>query len=112
MAITCAAVSPQLRGDQTHAAFALGRPKKDVVPDKRQAHIDECERVEVERCFGLAKRKCGMGLVTAKLQETAAHVIAMSIVVLNLRRVQHILLRLWALLIGWLIPQKILALVQ
>ena len=33
----------------------------------------------------MAKRKCGMGLVTARLQETA--VIAMSIVVLNLRRI-------------------------
>ena len=28
--------------------------------------------------FSLAKRRCGMGLVTAKLRETAAHVIAMS----------------------------------
>ena len=29
-----------------------------------------------------------MGLVTAKLQETAAHVIAMSVLVLNLRKIQ------------------------
>ena len=85
---------------------ALGRPKKDALADKRQAHIDECERVEVERCFSLAKRKCGMGLVTAKLQETAAHVIAMSIVVLNLRRLQRAFLRLWTLLISWMLPQK------
>ena len=91
---------------------ALGRPKKDVLADKRQAHIDECERVEVERCFSLAKRKCGMGLVTAKLQETAAHVIAMSIVVLNLRRLQRAFLRLQTLLIGWMLPQKNVVLVQ
>ena len=91
---------------------ALGRPKKDAVADKRQAHIDECERVEVERCFSLAKRKCGMGLVTAKLQETAAHVIAMSIVVLNLRRIQHALLRLWTLLICSIVPQEKVVLVQ
>ena len=91
---------------------ALGRPKKDVAPDKRQSHIDECERVEVERCFSLAKRKCGMGLVTAKLQETAAHVIAMSIVVLNLRRVQRTLLRLWACLLGVFLPQENFVLVQ
>ena len=89
---------------------ALGRPKKDAVLDKKQAHMDECERVEVERCFSLAKRKCGMGLVTAKLQETAAHVIAMSIVVLNLRRIQHVLLQLWALLLSWVTPQEKLAL--
>ena len=91
---------------------ALGRPKKDTVRGKKQAHIDECERVEVERCFSLAKRKCGMGLVTAKLQETAAHVIAMSILVLNLRRIQHALLWLWSLLFCWMLPQNNMALVQ
>ena len=91
---------------------ALGRPKKDTVPNKKQAHIDECERVEVERCFSLAKRKCGMGLVTAKLQETAAHVIALSIVVLNLRRIQHAFLQLWALLLSWVTPRRKLAVVQ
>ena len=91
---------------------ALGRPKKDTVPNKKQAHIDECERVEVERCFSLAKRKCGMGLVTAKLQETAAHVIAMSILVLNLRRIQHAFLQLWALLLIWSMPREKLAVVQ
>ena len=91
---------------------ALGRSKKDAVPDNKQAHLDECERVEVERCFSLAKRKCGMGLVTAKLQETAAHVIAMSILVLNLRRIQRALLQLWAVLLRWLFPQQKFAIVQ
>ena len=73
---------------------ALGRPKKDEVRDKVQDYKDECERVAVERRFSLSKRKCGMGLVTAKLQETAEHVIAMSILVLNLRRVLSALLHL------------------
>lgn len=59
----------------------LGRPKKDEIRDKAQDYRDECERVEVECRFSLAKRKCGMGLVTAKLRETAAHVIAMSVLV-------------------------------
>ena len=68
--------------------------------------------MEVERCFSLAKRKCGMGLVTAKLQETAAHVIAMSIVVLNLRRLQRAFLRLWTFFIGWMLPQENVVLVQ
>ena len=71
---------------------ALGRPKKGETRDKAQDYRDECERVEVERRFSLAKRKCGMGLVTAKLRETAAHVIAMSVLVLNLRRIQCALL--------------------
>ena len=71
---------------------ALGRPKKTETRDKTQDYRDECERVEVERKFSLAKRKCGMGLVTAKLRETAAHVIAMSILVLNLRKIQRAIL--------------------
>lgn len=65
---------------------ALGRPKKDEQPDKKQNYKDECERIEVERRFSLAKRKCNLGLVSAKLKDTAFHCIAMSIVVLNLRK--------------------------
>ena len=71
---------------------ALGRPKKDELPDLKQNFIDECERVEVdervevERRFSLAKRKCNLGMVTAKLTDTAFHCIAMSVVVLNLRK--------------------------
>ena len=56
---------------------ALGRPKKGDIRDKAQDYKDESERVEVERRFSLSKRKCGMGLVKARLQETAEHVIAM-----------------------------------
>ena len=40
---------------------ALGRPKKGETRDKAQDDRDECERVEVERRFSLAKCKCGMG---------------------------------------------------
>ena len=56
--------------------------------------------MEVERRFSLAKRKCGMGLVTAKLRETAAHVIAMSVLVLNLRKIQRALLRMLILFLS------------
>jgi hypothetical protein len=78
---------------------ALGRPKKDESRDKKQDYRDECERVEVERRFSLAKRKCGMGIIVTKLEETISHSIAMSIVVLNLRKIQHALLQT---LFGWL----------
>ena len=91
---------------------ALGRPKKTTEYDAKQAHADECERVEVERRFSLAKRKCGMGLVRAKLQETAAHVLAMSVLVLNLRRIQYTLVWLIALLFGFERPQKKLGFIQ
>ncbi len=97
-----------------HPAFrpALGRPKKNSDADKRLDYLDECERVEFERCFNLAKRKCGMDLITAKLRETAAYVIATSILVLNLRKSQRAVLRLWLLLIGWCFPSQKTVFVQ
>lgn len=91
---------------------ALGRPRKGEIRDKVQDYRDECERVEVERRFSLAKRKCGMGLVTAKLQETAAHVIAMSVLVLNLRKIQCALLRLLTYLLAIFPPMGKWAIVQ
>lgn len=91
---------------------ALGRPRRGETRDKAQDYRDECERVEVERRFSLAKRKCGMGLVTAKLQETAAHVIAMSVLVLNLRKIQCALLHVLAVLLGAWMPQRKLTFVQ
>ncbi len=78
---------------------ALGRPKKDEVRNKTQDFLDECERVEVERRFSLDKRKCGLGLIVTKLRETIAHSVAMSVLVLNLRKMQRALLRLLALFI-------------
>ena len=53
-----------------------------------------------------------MGLVTAKLRETAAHVIAMSVLVLNLRKIQRALLRMLAYLLELLAQNKNWALVQ
>ena len=84
---------------------ALGRPKKGETRDKAQDYREE-------RRFSLAKRKCGMGLVTAKLRETAAHVIAMSVLVLNLRKIQRALLRMFAYLLEILTQNKNWALVQ
>ena len=53
-----------------------------------------------------------MGRVTVKLRETAAHVIAMSVLVLNLRKIQHALLRMLAYLLEILAQNKNWALVQ
>ncbi|NLJ30462.1 MAG: IS5 family transposase [Clostridiales bacterium] len=85
---------------------ALGRPKKDEVRNKTQDFLDECERVEVERRFSLAKRKCGLGLIMTKLRETIAHSVAMSILVLNLKKIQCALLRLLALFTLLMLPQE------
>ena len=68
--------------------------------------------MKVERKFSLAKRKCGMGLVTAKLRETAAHVIAMSVLVLNLRKIQCAILRLLTYLLAIFMPVEKWAIVQ
>lgn len=43
-----------------------------------------------------------MGLVTAKLEETAAHVVALSILLLNLRKIQCAFLQFWDCLLGFL----------
>ena len=91
---------------------ALGRPQKGETRDKAQDYRDECERVEVERRFSLAKRKCGMGLVATKLWETATHVIAMSVLVLNLRKIQCALLRLLTYLLAIFPPKEKWTIVQ
>lgn len=91
---------------------ALGRPKKGEDRNKVQDYWDECERVEVERKFSLGKRKCGMGLVTAKLEETAAHVVALSILLLNLRKIQCAFLQFWDWLLGFLQSREKLRVIQ
>ena len=80
--------------------------------NKIQDYQDECERVEVERKFSLGKRKCGMGLVTAKLEDTAAHVVALSILLLNLRKIQYAFLQFLDWLLGFLQPREKLRVVQ
>ena len=91
---------------------ALGRPKKDEQRDKRQTYLDQNERIEVERQFSLAKRKCNLGKVKTKLEETVGFTLAMSIVVLNLRKLQRVLLRLLLQILRYSWPQQKLAFVQ
>ena len=86
--------------------------EKDTIRDKAQDYRDECERVEVERKFSLGKRKCGMGLVTSKLRETVAHVIAMSVLVLNLRKIQCAFWELLTYLLAIFMPKEKWAIVQ
>ena len=74
---------------------ALGRPKKDAPRDRKQEYLDICERIEVERKFSLAKRKCRLGLICTRLPETTCSVIALSILVLNLRKVLYALWLKW-----------------
>ena len=64
----------------------LGRPGKTRAEDLRQELKEVGERNEVEGKFGTGKRKLGLSLITAKLQETAGSMIAMDIFIMNLER--------------------------
>ena len=74
----------------TLSGAALGRPKKNDIRDKKQDYIDEANRVEVERQFSLAKRKCGLGQIETILEDTSCHCIAMSILILNLKKLDKV----------------------
>ena len=64
---------------------ALGRPKKNPTSEEKKiAHQDNMDRIEVERGFSLAKRCFGMGLITTKLDITTRSSIALSILAMNL----------------------------
>ena len=53
-----------------------------------------------------------MGLITARLRETTAHVIAMSVLLLNLRKIQSALLRTLVVLLAIWIPRRKSSFVQ
>ena len=91
---------------------ALGRPRKDEQRDRQQTYLDQNERIEVERQFSLAKRKCNLGKVKTKLEETIGFTLAMSIVVLNLRKIQLTLSRLFILFFCEFCQKKNLVFVQ
>lgn len=69
----------------------LGRPKKDDTYNKQEEYQDNCDRIQVEREFSLAKRCHGLGLIRTKLATTTLTTIALSIVSLNLANI----LRKW-----------------
>ena len=81
----CAAHGIRLSGP------ALGRSRKNEVRDKKRDYQDQADRVEVERQFSLAKRKCGLGMIVTRLEETTCHYLAMSVLLLNLRKLQRLL---------------------
>ena len=91
---------------------ALGRPKKDEQSDRQKTYLDQNERIEVERQFSLAKRRCNLGKVKTKLEETIGFTLAMSIVVLNLRKIQRTLSHLFFLFICEFCQKKKLAFIQ
>ena len=91
---------------------ALGRPRKDEQRDRQQTYLDQNERIEVERQFSLAKRRCNLGKVKTKLEETIGYTLAMSIVVLNLRKIQLTLSHLFFRFLCEFCQKKKLAFIQ
>lgn len=79
---------------------ALGRPKKVDVRNKKQDYQDQADRVEVERQFILVKRKCGLGMIATRLEETTCHCLAMSVLLLNLQKLQRLLHAIFSWLFG------------
>ncbi len=75
----------------------IGKFSKDEIRDKKQDYIDKSERVEVERKFSLAKSKCGIGLIVTRLKETTCHCLAMSVLLLNLRKIGKVLFTIFSL---------------
>ena len=72
---------------------ALGRPKKNPTPEeKKTAHQDNTDRIEVERGFSLAKRCFGMGLISTKLDITTRSSIALSILAMNINNMARTIL--------------------
>ncbi len=65
----------------------LGRPPKFIAAsEKRLTRQDSKKRNAVEGAFGVAKRRYGLNLVMAKLQETSETTIALQFLVMNLER--------------------------
>ncbi len=82
----------------------LGRPRKDMSIRKEEqkiAYKDNTDRIAVERAFALAKHSYGLGLVTARLDETTRNTIAMSVLAMNIDRIlAKRMFILWAKICG------------
>ena len=65
----------------------LGRPKKNAVTDRKTEYKDNADRIAVERAFALAKQKYGLGLITSRLDETTRSSIALSVIAMNVDRI-------------------------
>ena len=75
----------------------LGRPKaSEIEADREQAYQDSCDRNEVEGRIGIGKRRYGLDLIYARLQETGEVEGAMNILAMNVAHVLRVLSRFFA----------------
>ena len=55
--------------------------------ERKIAYRDNTDRIAVESAFAPAKHSYGLGLITAKLDETTRNAIAMSVLAMNIDRI-------------------------
>ena len=67
--------------------LAYCRGQKNAVTDRKTEYKDNADRIAVERAFALAKQKYGLGLITSRLDETTRSSIALSVIAMNVDRI-------------------------
>ena len=73
----------------------LGRPKaSELEADKEQAYKDSCDRNMVEGRIGINKRRYGLDLIYARLEQTGEVEAAMNVLCMNVAHMLRVLLRL------------------
>jgi hypothetical protein len=72
----------------------LGRPpveteenREKLMAERKQRYQDDVDRIAVEGCIGVAKRKYGLGLIKSKLRSTSETEIFLSVFVMNLDKI-------------------------
>jgi len=79
----------------------LGRPKlSEIEEDNEQAYLDSCNRNIVEGRIGINKRRYGLNLIYARLEQTGEVEAAMNVLCMNVAHLLRVLLRLFP---RWLI---------
>ena len=76
----------------------LGKPYADPAIQKQQKQLEwqeSGERGEIERNFGVGKRRYGLDCIVTKLKETSEVMIHASVLYMNLRKRLRLLLRLF-----------------
>ncbi len=67
--------------------------KENDKAEKKLSYQDYVDRIRIERAFSLAKRKYGLGLIMTKLDTTTRSSIALSVLAMNVARIQATFLR-------------------
>ncbi len=75
------------KGSESYCLI-LFHTSPDPSVGRKQEYQDAVDRIEVERCFSLAKRCYGLGLIRTKLDTTTRSSIVLSIIAMNVDRIQ------------------------